>query len=113
MTTNTSFKSKKVTSIVESINRRKLTNNTQRVLHSLLKAKGGWVSRTAFRVPSAGSRLRDLRKPQYGGFTVECASANDLNKRASKNNARVTYYRINPKTVTASALEQIFKGVVR
>ena len=103
---------KKVVAIVNKINRRKLTNNTQRVLHSLLTAKGGWVPRSAFRVPSPGSRLRDLRKNQFGGFVVECVSANDLNKKRNISTTRPTYYRINPRTVTAASLEQAFKGVI-
>ena len=107
-----SFKNKKVVAIVNKINRRKLTNNTQRVLHSLLTAKGGWISRTAFKVPSAGARLRDLRKNQFGGFVVECVSANNLNKKRKSSVTRPTYYRINPRSVTATSLEQAFKGVI-
>lgn len=101
--------------VVSSVNRRRLTNNTQRVLLSLVNASnnGGWVARTALRVPSVGARIRDLRKPEYGGFKVECVSATDLNRnRVSTVTSQQTFYRIVPKTVTVSALQQVLKGVI-
>jgi hypothetical protein len=107
--------SKRAREVVSGVNRRRLTNNTQRVLLSLVKAasNGGWVARTAIRVPSVGARIRDLRKLEFGGFRVECASASDLNRnRPSTVTARQTFYRIVPKTVTVSALQQALKGVI-
>lgn len=111
--------------LLASINRRKLKNNTQKVLFTLLTAKNEWVSRSSIRIPSVGARLRDLRKPQFGGFKVECASANKLGKRtrtrtqltiqgpvATLENTRPTYYRVNPSSVTLSNVTKIFEGVI-
>ena len=70
----------KVSQLVKSINRKKLTNNTQKVLLSLLLREGKWVARTAFKVPSVGSRCRDLRTKSFGCFVIECVSANKLKK---------------------------------
>lgn len=97
--------------LLASINRRKLRNNTQRVLLALLTAKNEWVSRSSIRIPSVGARLRDLRKPQFGGFKVECASAARLGKRAQENR-RPTYYRVNPNTVTTTRVAKVFEGVI-
>ncbi|KKN70826.1 hypothetical protein LCGC14_0427180 [marine sediment metagenome] len=107
--------SKRAKEIVAGVSRRRLNNNTQRVLFSLVKAasNGGWVARTTLRVPSVGARIRDLRKPLFGGFEVECASATDLNRtRPSSVTERQTFYRIVPGTVTVSALRQALKGVI-
>ena len=47
--------------IIVRIHRRRLVNNVQKVLLSLVKAsKDGWVPRTSLRVPSVGARIRDL-----------------------------------------------------
>lgn len=110
--------------LLTSINRRKLKTNTQKVLFTLLTAKNEWVSRSSIRIPSVGARLRDLRKPQFGGFKVECASANKLGKRTrtrtqatiagpvTLENTRPTYYRVNPSSVTLSNVTKIFEGVI-
>lgn len=100
--------------MVNKINRRRLANNVQRVLMSLVRAgKDGWVSRTSLRVPSVGARIRDLRKLEFGGFDVECRSANDLNKIAkSAQTRRQTFYRIVPRSVTVSRLNRVLKGVI-
>ncbi len=106
---------KKAREIVAGVSRRSLSNNTQRVLFSLVKtaSDGGWVARTALRVPSVGARIRDLRKLSFGGFRVECASAADLNRtRPSTVTDRQTFYRIVPNTVTVLALQQALKGVI-
>ena len=100
--------------VVNKINRRKLANNVQRVLISLVKAgNDGWVPRTSLRIPSVGARIRDLRKPEFGGFEVECKSANDLNKNSrSVQTSRQTFYRIVPRSVTVTRLSKALKGVI-
>lgn len=100
-----------VKTLLASINRRKLRNNTQKVLFALLTAKNEWVSRTSLKIPSVGARLRDLRKPQFGGFQVDCTSASKLGKR-SQENRRPTYYRVNPSSVTLTKVAKVFEGVI-
>jgi len=103
----------KVDILVNRINRRKLTNNTQRALLSLLIRKGQWMSRTTLRMPNVGSRIRDLRKSEFGAFKVDCVNANKLSrKRGSKITTRPTYYRLDPKSITLKALKRAFKGVI-
>ena len=104
---------KSVVNIVKNINRRNLSNNTQKVLWTLLTTsnKDGWVSRTSLTVPSASARVRDLRKSEFGGFAVECARPGDINRRV-RNGTHQTFYRIVPSSVTPSALKTVFKGVV-
>lgn len=92
---------------VRSLNRRTFTNNVQRVLHTLLIADGEWVSRTAFRVPSAAARLRDLRKDEYGAFDVVCSSAFELDRNGS---SRTFYYRLNTGNMTLAQVREIFQG---
>lgn len=112
-----------IKNLLASINRRKLKNNTQKVLLTLLTSKTEWVSRSSIRIPSVGARLRDLRKPQFGGFEVECASASKLGKRtrmrtqtvnssAPLERVRPTYYRVNPSSVTVSRVAKVFEGVI-
>jgi len=103
-----------VSSVVSGVNRRKLVNNVQRVFMSLVNAgNDGWVPRTVLRVPSVGARIRDLRKAEFGGFQVECASASDLNKVSrSAKTSRQTFYRIVPRSVTASRVGKVLKGVI-
>ena len=104
--------SKKASEVLSNVNRRRLRNNTQRVLLSLVAADG-WVARTALRVPSATARVRDLRKSEFGSFVVECASAADLGRdNRSTVTDRQTFYRIVPQTITFSALQQALKGVI-
>lgn len=100
-----------VKTLLAKINRRKLKNNTQKVLFALLTSKNEWVSRTSLKVPSVGSRLRDLRKPQFGGFQIQCTSASKLGKR-SQENRRPTYYRVDPSSVTFNKVAKVFEGVV-
>jgi hypothetical protein len=107
--------SKRASEVVASVNRRHLKSNTQRVLLSLINSatNGGWIARTALRVPSVGARIRDLRKLEFGGFLIECASAADLKRtRPSTVTDRQTYYRIVPRTVTVSALQRLLRGVI-
>ena len=113
-----------VKQLLATINRRKLKTNTQKVLFALLTAKNEWVNRSSIRIPSVGARLRDLRKPQFGGFNVECASASKLGKRTrvktqmttqgqvSLEQTRPTYYRVNPSSVTVSKVTKVFEGVI-
>ena len=105
---------KHASSVVERINRRRLANNVQRVLLSLVKAgRDGWVPRTSLKIPSVGARIRDLRKSEFGGFEVECRSANDLNKSSkSVQTRRQTFYRIVPRSVTVTSLSKALKGVI-
>ena len=100
--------------VVNRVNRRKLANNVQRVLLSLVTAnKDGWVPRTSLRIPSVGARIRDLRKPEFGGFEVECKSANDLNRNGrNAQTRRQTFYRIVPRSVTVTRLSKALKGVI-
>jgi hypothetical protein len=101
-----------IQNLVSKINKRRLTNNTQRALLALLTSKSEWVARTAMRIPSIGARIRDLRKAQFGRFTVQCASANRLERRTRRNSARQTFYRLDPNSVTAAKVARVFKGVI-
>ena len=96
---------REVKTVLGQINRKSM-NNTQRVLMQLLNAEGEWVSRTSIRVPSVGSRLRDLRKAEFGSFDIRCATAQELSKRA---NVRATFYSIEPRTVTGTSVRQAFR----
>ncbi|HVI39878.1 MAG TPA: hypothetical protein VM577_04390 [Anaerovoracaceae bacterium] len=99
--------------IVDRIDRRKLRNNTQRVLLALLTSNEEWVSRTALRVPSVGARLRDLRKERFGGFQVQCHTATELKRQhATRSTNRPTFYRLNPRTVTLHRVMKAFEGVI-
>ncbi len=100
---------KTVQNMIDRIDRRQLRNNTQRALLTLLTTDSEWVSRTSMRIPSAAARLRDLRKEEFGGFKVECASATELKRNAAP---RQTFYRLDTRTVTASRLQKAFEGVV-
>ena len=85
----------------------KITNNTQRVGLRLLSADGEWLPRYRLtRIPSATSRLRDLRKDDFGGFDVECANSNELSKKTSK---KTYYYRIIPNKVSSKQIQKLFK----
>ncbi len=102
-----------VKNLVARIDRRKLTNNTQRTLLSLLTAKTEWVSRSSIRVNSVGARIRDLRKPEFGGFQVECASARELGRPVRKTKGiRQTFYRLTPSSVTSAKVISVFEGVI-
>lgn len=108
-------KDTKANKLLVNLKRSQLANNVQRVLLSLVMAdsKDGWVPRTALRVPSASARVRDLRKSDFGGFKVECVSAQELNKASrSQQTNRQTYYRIVPSSVTVSSLRRALKGVI-
>ena len=95
---------KNIGQFLKRVNASTLTNNTQRVLHRLLSARGSWVQATelhqavpAKTLEATTARVRDLRKDEFGSFAVECKSARDL-KRAG--GVRTYFYRINPRNVT-------------
>lgn len=100
---------RKVTELVGKLDTRKCTNNTQKVLVRLLRADGDWVSRRAIQVPSASSRVRDLRTEEFGKFEVECATARELGREGD---GRRTYYRLAPTSVTPERVERVLRGVV-
>ncbi len=101
---------KTINKIITKIDRKKLHNNTQKVLLTLLNAGGEWIARTSVRTPSATSRMRDLRKEKFGSFKVECASAADLNKKnRSTKTKQITFYRICPESVTYQKVSKIFE----
>ncbi len=97
-----------MTKLLTGINNRKFTNNTQKVAYRLLQANGEWVSsrELARTVTSVGSRVRDLRKEEFGSFTVECVSAQELNRNAKPG---TFYYRIVPSRVTRSQVVTVFR----
>jgi hypothetical protein len=91
-------------------------SNTQRVLHRLLHANGGWVAGDDLAqvvqvsavdlMEATTARVRDLRKPQYGSFKVECASARDLHRIGG---VKRFFYRINPAKITTKQVARVFK----
>lgn len=89
------------------VNRRTFTNNNQKVLFKLLNADGKWVSSADLNrlVSSAGSRVRDLRKEQFGSFQVDCADAPSIGK---KGNGNSFFYRIRPRTVNRRQVSTVF-----
>lgn len=98
-----------IQNLINQVDRKNLTN-AQKALIRLLKAEGDWVARTQIQVPSAGARLRDLRKEQYGSFDVRCSSAQKLDRpRISRgqNSNIITYYRINLRTATVNKVKEI------
>jgi hypothetical protein len=95
---------KTVKDIVSSVDPRTLTSNTQRALLALLRADGSWVSRGSVRVSNATARMRELRRPEFGGFAVEVATAKELGKPST-----TTYYRVNPSSVTPERVKRVFK----
>jgi hypothetical protein len=95
-----------IKSIIQKINSRQFTNNTQRVGLRLLSANGEWLVRSQLgKIPSATSRVRDLRLSKFGGFAVECASSDSL---AKKTNRRTFYYRIDPTKVSSKQIQTLF-----
>ena len=95
-----------ITRFVESLDRRTFTNNTQRVLHTMLTTPGdGWVSLARTRVPSAGARIRDLRKASFGRINVECKAASELGLRGD---SRTFLYRVSPRGLTVTQLRSVF-----
>lgn len=104
---------RKIVNYVSKLRRQDFTNNVQRVLYTLLttamvNGSDGWVSRTAFRVPSAASRVRDLRKEQFGGFDVMCRSASSLGRRGDQH---TFLYKINQRNLTLARVRRVFEGV--
>ena|ERR1700748_2484829 len=95
-----------ITQYVRSLNRRNFTNNVQRALFTLINSNG-WVSRGSVRVPSATSRMRDLRKAEYGGFEVVCARSTDLGRTGTP----TTFYRLNTNNLSLAQVRRVFEGV--
>ena len=103
---------KDVRTLLSRIDRSKLQTNTQKVLYRLLNSENEWISRSTIKVPSVGSRLRDLRKEQYGAFEVECTTARKLRKRTRAATNHPTFYRLKSSSVTCKKVASIFKGVI-
>jgi len=101
--------SKRTRQMVSSVDSRRIRNNTQRVLLALLRAEGEWVPRTTVRVANATSRMRELRRPEYGGFDVQVATASELGRPGG---ARRTYYRLNPRTITSDRIVTVLRDAV-
>ena len=97
-----------IKTVLRSVNRRTLTNDTQKVAHKLLAANGDWVRRSELErvAGSAAARVRDLRKREFGRFKVDCEPASSLEKRGTKN---TFFYRIRPKTVSKKQVETVFR----
>jgi hypothetical protein len=94
--------------MLKTLDRNNLTN-TQRVLVTLLSQPGQWVARSSIRVPNASSRLRDLRKTEHGGFTIECATPAELNRRQTPG---TTFYRLDPASISERRIRKALKGVI-
>lgn len=109
-----------VRQLVEQVDRRKLRNNTQRVLFALLTSNEEWLSRSSFRIPSVSARLRDLRKDEFGAFDLQVRTVEELNASSAREgraavkvrNPRSTFYRLNPRTITLSRVSKVFEGVI-
>lgn len=97
-----------IKTMLKNLDRSSLTN-TQRAFVALVEQPGQWVARSSIRVPNASARLRDLRKTEYGGFTVECATPAELNRRQT---AGTTFYRLDPASITERRVMKVLKGVV-
>jgi len=96
-----------ITTFVRKLNTRSFNNNTQKALHRLLTAKGdGWVSLNDFRIPSVGSRIRDLRKERFGSFDVACRSASSLERKGGRH---TFYYKINQRNLTLGQVKSVFE----
>jgi len=96
-----------------AVRRRALRTNTQKVLYSLLKAPGKWVARVSFRVPSTGSRLRDLRTDNFGALPVECARPKQLSrKRSSVVTTQPTFYKLDLEHLTPELLDIVFAEIL-
>lgn len=99
-----------VANYVTGLNSRNFTNNTQRVLYALLKgasANEGWVSAKSIRVPSAGSRVRDLRLERFGSFDIQCDTAMRLGRATA---GRSFLYRLVTKNLTVTQLRSVFES---
>jgi hypothetical protein len=95
-----------ITQYVRSLNRRNFTNNVQRVLFALLTNDAHTVSRGSLRVPSATSRLRDLRKSEFGNFDITCLSSTDLGRTGTP----TTFYHLNTNNITLNQLRSVFES---
>lgn len=96
-----------VKSVIKNVNRKSLMTNAQRVAYTLLNANGQWVPRTQLTrvAKSATARVRDLRKAEFGKFTVDCQPASALNR---KGDSHTFFYRIRPTTVKKTQISTVF-----
>lgn len=101
----------KVQKVVDMVKADKglLKTNCQRALITLLTAKdpSGWVARESVKIPSATARLRELRSDRFG-FRVEVRK--DKPTRKGDRMTQQTFYRLDPKTVTASRVRMALVG---
>ena len=88
------------------VNSNGFRNNTQKVLFRLLEANGRWILGSDLNrsIPSATSRARDLRKPEFGSFKVECRSARELHRAGG---VTKFFYRIQPREITVRQVASI------
>ena len=99
----------KIQNKIKNIQVRKLKNNTQKVGLRLLSSIDEWIPRSRLeKIPSATSRIRDLRKEKFGAFNIECKSSDDLNKKVSK---RMFYYRVVANKITNKQLDTLFPNI--
>jgi len=103
---------KEVYNFVKKISRNTLATNTQRALYDLVTAlnegDGGWIPLKKFRVSSAGARVRDLRKPQYGQFDIRCRSASRLDRSGTRH---TFYYKLAQRNLTVGQLRKVFGNI--
>lgn len=96
-----------IATFVDTLNPRHFNNNTQKALYKLLTAPSdGWVRLNDFRIPSVGSRIRDLRKDEFGSFKVLCRSASSLGLKGGRH---TFYYRIAQRSLTLGRIKRVFE----
>ena len=101
-----------VRNFVNKLESSNFTNNNQRVLYQLLtelKSGNGWIVNDRFDVKSAGSRIRDLRKYQFGGFDILCRSAKKL---GATGYGQTYYYKLAQRNLTIGKLKVIFGNIL-
>ena len=92
-----------ILNFVTSVNRRTLTNNRQRALHTLVRQQAtsptGWVTLSDLRKARvAPVSLRDLRRSIYEGLSIECQRTEDG-----------VFYRLNPRH-SLTRIQRVFQG---
>lgn len=95
----------KIVNQVKNIEVKQLKNNTQKVLVSLLRRPGEWIPRSLLKTASPGSRIRDLRTEKFGGFRIETATPEKLNRRTTHSNQ--TWYRLDPMSIDKQKVEKV------
>jgi hypothetical protein len=99
--------SKSVSAVVDSIQTRDCQNLTQKVLLTFLRSDKEFITRSSMRIPNVGSRVRDLRKPEFGGFTVQCVRG-ERNPKGGYS----TSYRLDPQSVTLDRVKMAFASAI-